>query len=67
VGGMSIILVFIVFFIIGDAIAFFIGATVEKFSSTAGMLVFLACFILSAIGSWQAAVYVTDRFIVRQK
>ena len=63
---MSIILVFIVFFIIGDAIAFFIGATVEQFSPAAGMLVFLALFICSAIASWQAAVYVTDRFIVRQ-
>jgi hypothetical protein len=63
---MGIILVFIVFFVIGDTVAFLIGATVEQFSPAAGMLVFLALFICSAIAAWQAAVYVTDRFIVRQ-
>jgi hypothetical protein len=63
---MSVILVFVVFFIIGDAIAFGIGAVVEQFSAAAGMLVFLAFFMGSAIASWRAAVYVTERFIVRQ-
>jgi hypothetical protein len=63
---MSVILVFIVFFVVGDAIAFMIGATVEGFSATAGMLVFLALFVCSAIASWHAAVHFTERFIVRQ-
>jgi hypothetical protein len=63
---MSVILVFIVFFVIGNTIAFLVGATVEQFSSAAGMLVFLALFIVSALTSWQLAVYVTERFIIRQ-
>jgi hypothetical protein len=63
---MSIIAVFVVFFLIGDTIAFGIGAAVERFSTTAGMLVFLGLFVASAITSWYVAVYVTDRFIVRQ-
>jgi hypothetical protein len=63
---MSVILVFIVFFVIGNTIAFLVGATVEQFSSAAGMLVFLALFIVSALVAWQLAVYVTERFILRQ-
>jgi cation transporter-like permease len=63
---MSVILVFIIFFVIGNSVAFLVGAAVEQFSSAAGMLVFLALFIVSAITSWYAAVYITERFIVRR-
>jgi hypothetical protein len=63
---MSVILVFAAFVVLGDLIAIGISSFVERFSSSAGLLVFFALFILVFWVSWLAAVHVTERYILRQ-
>jgi hypothetical protein len=63
---MSVILVFIAFVIAGQTANVLLASLVERFSETAGLFVFLAIFIAVMVGAWHAAVYVTERYIVRQ-
>jgi hypothetical protein len=63
---MSVILVFLAFVVVGDVIAIGISSLVEQFSETASLLAFLAMFIAVFVAAWHAAVYVTERYIVRQ-
>ena len=64
---MSVIVVFLAFVLVGDAIAVGIATIVEQFSNTASLLVFLALFISVFIAAWHIAVYVTERYIVGQR
>jgi hypothetical protein len=64
---MTVILVFIAFVFVGDAIALGISAIVENFSETASLLVFLGLFIGVFIVSWLLAVKVTERYLVQRR
>ena len=63
---MSVILVFVAFVVVGDAFAVGIASIVERYSSYAGLMVFLGLFILVFWVSWLAAVRITERYILRQ-
>ena len=63
---MSVILIYVVFVLIGDAIAVGIATMFERISEPASLLVFFALFILVFWLSWVAAVRVTERYILRQ-
>jgi hypothetical protein len=63
---MSVILVYVVLVLIGDAIAVGISSMVERFSESASLLVFFALFMLVFWAGWIAAVRITERYIVRQ-
>ena len=63
---MSVILVFLVFVVVGDAVAIGISSVVEQFSKTASLFAFLGMFVAVFWGAWLAAVYVTERYILRQ-
>lgn len=56
---MKLIAVYILFVLIGEAIAYFIGRTVEHWSPAASMPVFLACFFFVFWAAWRFAVRVT--------
>jgi hypothetical protein len=62
---MSVILVFLVFVVLGDAIAVGISAVVEQFSHSASLFVFLALFVAVFWIGWVLAVRVTERYFVR--
>lgn len=62
---MSVILVFCVFVVIGDALAVDISAAVEHFSQPASLMVFLALFILVFWIGWLLAVRFTERYLIR--
>jgi hypothetical protein len=55
---MKLIAVYVVFVLIGDAIAYFVGRSVEHWSMTASLPVFLGCFFLVFWGAWRLAVRV---------
>jgi len=63
---MSVIAIFALFVVVGDALAIGISSIVERFSDTASLFVFLGLFILVFWISWVCAVRVTERFIARQ-
>lgn len=63
---MSVILVYVVFVIIGDTAAVAIASMVEKFSEPASLMVFFALFIFVFWMAWKMAVYVAERYLVRQ-
>jgi hypothetical protein len=63
---MSVILVFLVFVLLGDTAAVGISWIVEQFSKTASLIAFLGMFVVVFIVAWHAAVYVTERYILRQ-
>lgn len=63
---MSVILVFVAFVVLGDAIAVGIASAVERFSEPASLMVFFALFILVFWIGWIMAVRVTERFLTRQ-
>jgi hypothetical protein len=63
---MSVILVFVVFVLVGDAAAVGISSLVERFSESASLLVFFALFVLVFWVGWLLAVRVTERFFVEQ-
>jgi hypothetical protein len=63
---MSVILVFILFVIIGDTAAIGISYLFERVSNFASLLVFLGLFILVFGVAWKLAVFVTERYLVRQ-
>jgi hypothetical protein len=63
---MSVILVYVLFVIAGDAVAVGIASLVERVSESASLLVFFALFILVFWAGWVAAVRVTERYLIRQ-
>jgi hypothetical protein len=63
---MSVILFFVLFVIIGDAAAIGISYLFEGVSKFASLVVFLALFILVFGIAWKLAVFVTERYILRQ-
>jgi hypothetical protein len=62
---MSVILIFVGFVIVGDTAAVFISYLFERVSNFTSLMVFFALFALVFYVSWQLAVRVTERFIVR--
>ena len=56
---MKLIAVYVGFVIVGEALAYFIGRTVEIWSKGASLPVFLACFFFVFWGAWRLAVRVT--------
>lgn len=56
---MQIIAVYIVLVLIGDFGAYLVGRTVEHWSMTAGLPVFLACFFAVFWVAWLIAVRLT--------
>ena len=54
---MQIMAFYIVFVLIGDLGAYFVGRAVENWSPTSSLPVFLGCFFLVA---WRLAVRVTE-------
>jgi hypothetical protein len=63
---MAVILVFIAFVIVGESIAVTISSLFERISETAGLIVFFALFTLVFCAAWRAAVFVTERYVLRQ-
>ena len=63
---MSVILVFAVFVLIGDVAAIGISYEFEQVSNFVSLMVFLGLFMLVFGVAWKLAVYVTERFIIRQ-
>lgn len=62
---MSVILIFVAFVLAGDTIAVLISAMVEHWSQAASLMVFFALFLFVFWAAWQAAVFVTEKYIVR--
>ena len=56
---MQLLAVYIVFVLIGEFGAYLVGRTVEHWSTTAGLPVFLACFFVVFWLAWILAVRVT--------
>ncbi len=56
---MKLIAVYVVLVLIGEAIAYAIGRTVEYWSSAAGLPVFLGCFFLVFWAAWRMAIKLT--------
>jgi hypothetical protein len=63
---MSVILIFVAFVLVGDTAAVGISWAFERISEPVSLLVFFALFVLVFWLAWRAAVYVTERYIVRQ-
>jgi hypothetical protein len=63
---MAVILIFIAFVIVGDAVAVAISWLLEWISEPASLMVFFALFILVFWAAWRAAVFVTERYVIRQ-
>jgi hypothetical protein len=51
---------------LGDGLVVAIATIVERFSHSASLLVFFALFILMFGVAWKMAVWVTERYLVRQ-
>ena len=56
---MKLIAFYVVFVLIGESLAYFVGRTVEIWSKAASLPGFLACFFLVFWGAWRLAVRVT--------
>ena len=63
---MSVILVFVAFVLVGDAAAVGLSSVVERFSEPASLIVFFALFVGVFVVAWKLAVYVAERYLVRQ-
>lgn len=57
---MKLIVFFVAFVLIGELGAYLVGRTVEAWSVTASLPVFLACFFIVFWGAWRLAVKVTE-------
>jgi hypothetical protein len=55
---MKLIAVYVVFVLTGEAIAYFIGRTIEHWSTAASLPVFLACFFIVFWAAWRLAIRV---------
>ena len=63
---MSAILILVAFVLIGDSVAIGISTQFERVSESVSLLVFFALFVLVFYLAWRGAVYVTERYILRQ-
>ena len=63
---MSVILVFVAFVLVGDAAAVGLSSVVERFSESASLIVFFALFVGVFVVAWKLAVFVAERYLVRQ-
>ena len=61
---MLVIVIFVLFSLIFDAVAVGICALIERSSEYASLLAFLGLFTVNFIFAWTAAVYATERFFV---
>ncbi len=59
IAAMKLIAYYVGFVLIGDAVAYFIGRSVEHWSPTASLPVFLGCFFIVFWAAWRLAVRVT--------
>ena len=59
IAAMKLIAYYVGFVLIGDGIAYFVGRSVEHWSPTASLPVFLACFFIVFWAAWRLAVRVT--------
>jgi hypothetical protein len=58
---MKLIIAYVVFVLIGDAIAYAIGRTMEYFTTQSlSLTVFLGCFFLVFWAAWVLAVWATE-------
>jgi hypothetical protein len=64
---MLVILIFIAFVFVGDAISVGIASMVEPFSKTWSLLVFLGLFVGVFVVAWHLAVRVTERYLARTR
>ena len=55
---MKLLAFYIVFVVIGEAIAYAVGRTVETWSQTASLPAFLACFFFVLWAAWRVATHV---------
>lgn len=53
---MKLIAVYVVFVLVGEAGAYLVGRTVEHWSETASLPVFLTCFFVVFWAAWRLAV-----------
>jgi hypothetical protein len=56
---MRLIAVYVVFVLIGETGSYLVGRTVEHWSPTASLPVFLACFFFIFWAAWRLAVRIT--------
>ena len=56
---MKLIVAYVAFVLIGEFVAYLIGRTVEAWSPTASLPVFLACFFIVFGVAWHLAIRVT--------
>jgi hypothetical protein len=63
---MSAIVIYVALVLIGDTFAVGISYFVERFSDTAGLLVFFALFIFVFWAAWKLAVFLTERYVLKQ-
>ena len=64
---MAVLLIFLGFVVVGDAVAIGIASIVDQFSESAGLLVFLGLFICVFVVAWVSAVHVTERYVLRSR
>jgi hypothetical protein len=57
---MRVLTFYVIFVLIGDIGSYLIGRTVESWSETASLPVFLACFFLVFWVAWRLAVKFTE-------
>ena len=62
---MLVIAVFVIFVVLGDAVAIGISSAIEQFSKSASLLAFLGMFVLVFAIAWPLAVRVTERYLIR--
>jgi hypothetical protein len=63
---MSAILIFVAFVLIGDTAAVGISYLFERWSNSASLLVFFVLFAIVFWVAWKLAVFVTERYILKQ-
>jgi hypothetical protein len=56
---MKLIAIYVVFVLIGEFVAYLVGRSVEHWSETASLPVFLGCFFLVFWIAWVLAVWLT--------
>jgi CDP-diglyceride synthetase len=57
---MVLIIVYLVFMVIGDILAYFIGSAVDRTWPTASLPVFLGLYFLFLYVAWLLAVWITE-------
>lgn len=63
---MSAILIYVALVLIGQTMAVGISYFVERFSDSVGLLVFFALFLFVFWAAWKLAVFLTERYVLKQ-